>query len=190
MFWSPGPNFTWHIDGYDKLRLYGFLIHGAIDGFLAVFPLDKIATTNKNPKVVSHYYLTSLKDTRCVPTVIRADPKLGKLWLKFCNNNPELSMMMNMQDPKVISQEAVSIMRILNCGVTSPSFDGFLYTIIESIRDKLLFNGGAYEIKLLQFCFTTAIQVDLVVSKDLWNRHCMKEQPGNSRDNISHVLYN
>ncbi|KAJ8677942.1 hypothetical protein QAD02_013729 [Eretmocerus hayati] len=33
MFWSPGPNYTWHIDGYDKLKNYGFFIHGAIDGF-------------------------------------------------------------------------------------------------------------------------------------------------------------
>ena len=30
---NPGPNFAWHIDGYDKLKPYGFAIHGAIDGF-------------------------------------------------------------------------------------------------------------------------------------------------------------
>lgn len=27
-----GSNFCWHIDGYDKLSLYGFHIHGCIDG--------------------------------------------------------------------------------------------------------------------------------------------------------------
>ena len=30
---NPGTNFRWHIDGYDKLKPYGFPIHGAIDGF-------------------------------------------------------------------------------------------------------------------------------------------------------------
>eukprot|EP00794_Sanderia_malayensis_P001193 gene1193-564_t len=30
---SPGPNATWHVDGYDKLKPYGFPIHGCIDGF-------------------------------------------------------------------------------------------------------------------------------------------------------------
>ena len=30
---NPGPNFRWHIDGYDKLKPHGFPIHGAIDGF-------------------------------------------------------------------------------------------------------------------------------------------------------------
>ena len=30
---NPGPNQTWHIDGYDKLKPFGLPIHGAIDGF-------------------------------------------------------------------------------------------------------------------------------------------------------------
>ena len=29
----PGPNATWHIDGYDKLTLFGFGISGCIDGY-------------------------------------------------------------------------------------------------------------------------------------------------------------
>ena len=32
-FVSPGPNYSWHVDGYDKLKPYGFPIHGAIDGW-------------------------------------------------------------------------------------------------------------------------------------------------------------
>ena len=27
---NPGPNYSWHIDGYDKLKPWGFPIHGAI----------------------------------------------------------------------------------------------------------------------------------------------------------------
>ena len=30
---SKGPNYIWHIDGYDKLKPFGFCIHGAIDGY-------------------------------------------------------------------------------------------------------------------------------------------------------------
>ena len=30
---NPGPNFLWHVDGYDKLKPYGFAIHAAIDGY-------------------------------------------------------------------------------------------------------------------------------------------------------------
>jgi hypothetical protein len=28
-----GPNYIWHIDGYDKLKPFGFCFHGAIDGY-------------------------------------------------------------------------------------------------------------------------------------------------------------
>ena len=28
-----GPNYVWHLDGCDKLKPFGFPIHGAIDGY-------------------------------------------------------------------------------------------------------------------------------------------------------------
>ena len=30
---NPGPNYVWHIDGHDKLKPFGFSVHGCIDGF-------------------------------------------------------------------------------------------------------------------------------------------------------------
>ena len=33
LYFARGPNWVWHIDGYNKLKPYGFNIHGAIDGF-------------------------------------------------------------------------------------------------------------------------------------------------------------
>ena len=30
---TPGPNFLWHVDGWDKLAPFGIFVHGAIDGF-------------------------------------------------------------------------------------------------------------------------------------------------------------
>ena len=34
---SKGPNYVWHIDGYDKLKPYGFALHGYIDGHCQKF---------------------------------------------------------------------------------------------------------------------------------------------------------
>ncbi|KAK3742548.1 hypothetical protein QZH41_017038 [Actinostola sp. cb2023] len=43
---SMGPNFCWHLDGYDKLKPYGYPIHGCICGYsrriLWLEYLDKI----------------------------------------------------------------------------------------------------------------------------------------------------
>ena len=33
---SLGPNYVIHLDGYDKLKRFGFPIHGAIDGYSAI----------------------------------------------------------------------------------------------------------------------------------------------------------
>ena len=30
---NTGPNYWWHADGYDKLKPYGFPVHGCMDGF-------------------------------------------------------------------------------------------------------------------------------------------------------------
>ena len=29
---NKGPNYSWHIDGYVKIKPYGIAIHGCIDG--------------------------------------------------------------------------------------------------------------------------------------------------------------
>ena len=31
-----GPNHVWHLDGYDKLKPFGFPIHACIDGYVHV----------------------------------------------------------------------------------------------------------------------------------------------------------
>lgn len=31
-----GPNYVWHCDGYDKMKPYGFPIHGCIDGYVCM----------------------------------------------------------------------------------------------------------------------------------------------------------
>ena len=69
----PGPDFLWHIDGYDKLKPYGFSIHGCIDGFSRRLIWLEVGTTNKRPEVIANHYIKACKQLECVPTRIRAD---------------------------------------------------------------------------------------------------------------------
>ena len=57
-----GPNKTWHVDGYDKLKPYGFPIHGGIDGFSRKIIWLKVCRTNNDPnsRQVSIYKLCSI----------------------------------------------------------------------------------------------------------------------------------
>ena len=44
-----GSNYLWHIDGWDKLKQYGFCIHGCIDGFSRRIMWLDVAASNNDP---------------------------------------------------------------------------------------------------------------------------------------------
>ena len=52
-----GPNFLWHIGGYDKLKPFGFCIHGCIDGFSRRIMKLEAGSTNSNSRVVANYFV-------------------------------------------------------------------------------------------------------------------------------------
>ena len=69
----PGPNFCWHVDGYDKLKPFGFAIHGAIDGYSRKIIWIEVGPSNNNPMVVTSYYLDAVLQAKCVPCTMRCD---------------------------------------------------------------------------------------------------------------------
>ena len=71
---SPGPNFAWHVDGYDKLEDYGFLIHGAVDGFSQkILRLHETKTSN-DPAVTASFYLNCVREQAGCPVLLVTDP--------------------------------------------------------------------------------------------------------------------
>ena len=70
---AAGPNYVWHIDGHDKLKPFGFNIHGCIDGFSRRLIWLEVSTTNKLPEVIAKYYLDAISDLSGIPTKISAD---------------------------------------------------------------------------------------------------------------------
>ena len=68
-----GPNHLIHIDGYDKLKPYGFAVHGAIDGYSRRILWLNVGVTNNDPKVMAHFYLSLVKSRNSTPRCIRSD---------------------------------------------------------------------------------------------------------------------
>ena len=64
---SKGPNYTWHIDGHDKSKPFGFSVHGCIDGFSRKLIWLKVGSSNKNPDVIAHYYLDASSELGGMP---------------------------------------------------------------------------------------------------------------------------
>ena len=70
---SPGPDHMWHIDGYDKLKLYGFATHGATDGFSRKIIWLNVSSSNNNPAYIAYYFIQSITELGRIPQVVRGD---------------------------------------------------------------------------------------------------------------------
>ena len=65
---TPGPNFLWHVDGWDKLAHFGIFIHAAVDGFSRRILWLEANSTNKNPGMIASHYLNTTKAEEGLPT--------------------------------------------------------------------------------------------------------------------------
>ena len=52
---TPGPNFLWHVDEWDRLAPFGVFIHGAVDGFSRRILLLEVNSTNKNLSIITSH---------------------------------------------------------------------------------------------------------------------------------------
>ncbi|KAH3820233.1 hypothetical protein DPMN_121977 [Dreissena polymorpha] len=68
-----GPNFAIHLDGWDKLKPYGLLIHGAVDGFTRRVLWLKCCDSNKQPMYISSFYLDYIREINGTPVRVYGD---------------------------------------------------------------------------------------------------------------------
>lgn len=70
---NQGSNYCWHMDGYDKIKPFGFPIHGCIDGFGRKVLWLRVSRTNNNPTVVADWYLEAVRGLRGCPAKVWTD---------------------------------------------------------------------------------------------------------------------
>ena len=70
---SEGPNSCWHADGYDKLKSYGFPIHGCIDGHSRRILWLKVTKSNSHANVPAAYYVDTMKELGVCPKLLQTD---------------------------------------------------------------------------------------------------------------------
>jgi hypothetical protein len=56
-----GPNYVYHVDGYDKLKPFGFAISGCIDGYSRRIMWLEVGPSNSNPRYIAKYYLDCIE---------------------------------------------------------------------------------------------------------------------------------
>lgn len=51
-----GLNVIWYVDGYDKLKLYGLLIYGCVDGFFRRIMWFKVCKSNNDLVILVGFF--------------------------------------------------------------------------------------------------------------------------------------
>ncbi|XP_028412422.1 uncharacterized protein LOC114542871, partial [Dendronephthya gigantea] len=81
---SVGSNWIWHIDGHDKMKPYGFTIHGCVDGFSRKIIWCNVDVTNNDPAYVAQYYHDYAKSSKVIPAITRTDGGTENVLLAAC----------------------------------------------------------------------------------------------------------
>ena len=66
-------NPSWFFTGYDKLKPFGFPIHGAVDGFSRKVLWVEVTKSNNSPETVAKLYLDCVRQHKGCPLQTRTD---------------------------------------------------------------------------------------------------------------------
>jgi hypothetical protein len=61
-FYSNGPNETWSLDGHDKLKRWGFPIHGCVDVYSRYLIWLRVSISNRDARYPLAYYLDAIEE--------------------------------------------------------------------------------------------------------------------------------
>ena len=182
---SVGPNFCWHADGYDKLKPYGFPIHGCVDGFSRKLLWIKVSRTNSDPVVPAYLYIETVKKTGFCPQYVQTD----------CGT--ENVILAGIQCSFLMSQDArrygssPSNQRIENWW--SHLRKGFTTWVIEFFKDlvngRILIPGNHIHLECSWFVFSPLLQKELDDFSYYWNSHFIRRSRHNSVSGIPDVLF-
>lgn len=70
---TKGPIHILHIDGYDKLKPFGFCVHGAIDGYSRRIMWLEVAPSNNDPSVTAQYFVDTIRQITGTAKIISGD---------------------------------------------------------------------------------------------------------------------
>ncbi|KAA0706551.1 hypothetical protein E1301_Tti022474 [Triplophysa tibetana] len=188
VYFSRGPNYVWHIDGYDKLKPYGIGISGCIDGFSRKMIWLESYRTNSDPRVIAGYFITSVTEAEGCPARVRLDlgTENGHVadMQKFLHNSNSLCVSFG---PSTGNQ------RIERWWLTLRSqCIQFWMNLFDNLKEDGHYADTFLDKCLIQFCFQNLIQEELDEVASLWNTHRIRpvhnSRSPNGRPTIMHAV--
>ena len=174
LYSARGPNYLWHLDGYDKLKPFGFPIHGRIDGFSRRILWLRVAHSNNDPRVISSFYLSCIKEVKGVPRILRGDRGTENVNVAGLQRFFRRNSLDNMAGNKsFLYGRSVSNQRIEAWwAFLRKSETDWWIRFFKDLADVGHFdNSNPIHLNCIKFCFTAIIQDELTRIAKHWNLH-------------------
>lgn len=177
-YFSKGPNYCWHIDGYDKLKPYGFPIHGCIDGFSRKILWLVAVPSNNNPIIIASQYLNLVEDINCVPVLLRTDcgtengvMAASQSFLRRIHHDSNAGDKSHIYGSSHSNQRIEAWWSRFRHGNSSFYIDFF-----KELVDNHQYNvDNTLEKQAALYCFTMLLQREISKFKEHWNSHYIRK---------------
>ena len=173
-YYSKGPDYLWHLDGYDKLKPFGFCIHGAIDGYSRRILWLEVGVSNNDPYYVANYFVECIKHLGGVPRCIRADRGTEN------TNIASIQVLLRRDDTDTLAAEKSFVYGRSVSNQRIEAWWSFLkrnathwwINLFKDMRDSGVYDEGDFiHTECLQFCFMSLIREELYKVAKHWNVH-------------------
>lgn len=144
---------------YDKIKPYGFPIHGSIDGFSRYIIWLRVGTTNNDPKVVGGYYVDAIKKLNGFPRCVRSDHGTENVLVKSFQNTLK-EKYSDSSHPAHLYGSSPNNQRIeAFWGQLRKQSIQFFMNLFQKLKEDNSFDGGEIDKAVLRYCFLELIQV-------------------------------
>ena len=192
---NAGPNEVWHIDGNDKIKPFGFAIHGGIDGYSRKILWLRVANTNKHPGVISSYYTKALEQLSAAPRRVRADrgtengTVCGIQRFLRRNHSDSFAGEKSFQYGKSVSNQRIESWWSF---LKRHSLQNWI-NYFKDLREQGFYDdSNNVHVQSLKFCFYGIIQTELDSVVKYWNHHRIRPSKGaegpSGRPNLMYLL--
>ena len=172
-----GPNEIWHLDGYDKLKPYGFPIHGCVDGYSRRILWLRVIHSNNDPIVTGRLFLNTISKVSGCPLRVRSD----------CGSeNVVLSAMQCYLRRNHTDAYAAERSHIYGSSHANQRIEGwwsffrrnrssFFIDFFKNMIDSGIYNpDDKLQLACCRFCFAKLLQKDLDEVAECWNAHYIR----------------
>lgn len=186
IYGSDGPGDIFHIDGNDKLKKWGFAIHGCIDGFSRKIIWLEVSTSNNDPVIIAHYFLKAVKNYQICPKLLRMDNGTENIYCQdlqvfFTGSNQSYLCAASTRNQRI-----ESFWSRLKRYKTNWWIDFFH----SMVKDKIYCPSNEIHVELLLYCFMPIIQYELNQFAKVWNARNVRKSsaaPGGRPDVLFHM---